>query len=156
MNGGQRWLVSRPCGRQRGAVAVVAVLLLVLLALVGAYVMSSAQVQHLTTALSWQGMQAWFAARSGLEWAMQRATSSQAAHDAICSAGPTVTGFNLVLAGHSYALQISCDDRGGFGEAGASYEVDAIEVEASTGTPGQLGYARRVVQATVTRGQALP
>ena len=58
---------------QRGFSAIVAVILIVLLALIGGYMATMTSVSSINTTVSAGTMQAWFAARSGIEWAVQQA-----------------------------------------------------------------------------------
>ncbi len=148
----------RARNRQRGVAIVAIVILLVLFVAIGAFMATRSGVQHASIALSVRSMQAWFAAQSGLEWAVHQAVSSQASHDAICDAGGTiVTSFTLGGgASAGYDLRITCNDNGGYQEGGVNFEVDVIDVVASRGSPGEIAHAARRVEALVTTGEALP
>jgi len=143
---------------ERGVAVIAVALLLVVLASTAVFMVTMSGVSHMSTTLSAGAMQAWFAARAGLEWAVQQATSRQANHDLICDDGGTVlTTFTLDGgAAAGFAITVTCDDQGGFQEAGASYEVDAITVTASRGAPSDIDFVTRTVQAVVTTGEPLP
>lgn len=144
--------------RQRGVALVLIVVLLVIFVLIGGFMATRSGVQHASVAFSVRAMQAWFAARSGLDWAIHEATTSVVAHDAICDAPPpAVAPFTLAGgAANGYVIQVSCDDGGGYTEGGRTFEVDIITVTAARGNPGDIGYASRSVQAVISTGETLP
>lgn len=152
--------------KQEGISIVSAIFIIVVLAIMGAYMLKLSAVQHLSTGLSAQGMRAHFAAISGLEWATLLATKSQADHDDIADSGSsfcttpavpvtfTLTGGTL----NGFNITVKCDDLidGGFQEASENYEVDFITVEASKGSVGSNDYVYRKVSATISTGSTLP
>lgn len=144
--------------RQQGVALVALVVLLVLFVTIGFFMGNRSGVQQMSVALSIRAMQSWFAAQSGLEWAVHQATTSQVAHNAICSTGPaTTTTFTLSGgASDAYDVSVTCDDGGGFQESGVAYEVDVITATASRSNPGDIPFATRTVQAVVTTGAVLP
>jgi MSHA biogenesis protein MshP len=144
--------------RQRGIAIFAVIFLLVLFATIGAFMARTSGVQNMSTALSARTMQAWFAARTGLEWGIRQATTSQASHDSICDSGGTInTAFTLSDgAANGYQVNLVCDDSGGYQEAGVNFEVDLITVNASRGNPGDLSFVTRSLQAVITTGRALP
>ena len=147
----------RPVRKQRGVALVAIAILLVVFVTVGIFMATRSNVQHLSVALSARTMQAWFAAQAGMEWAVHQATVNQVAHDVICSAPATVTTFPIPAgASAGYSLSITCDDSGGFIEAGVGFEVDLITVVATDGTAGDSTFVSRTLQAVVTAGTALP
>ncbi len=143
---------------QRGIALVIIAVLLVLFVTIGIVMATRSGVQHMSVGLSVRAMQAWFAAQSGLEWAVHQSTASQVTHDAICDAGGTITTSFTLTGGASndYDVSIICDDSGGFQEAGVTYEVDVITAAASRGNPGDITYATRAIQAVITTGVPLP
>ena len=133
------------------------VILLVIFVAVGFFMATRGNVAHLSVAMSARTMQAWFAAQSGMEWAVHQATASQAEHDAICGDPATTTTFTIPAgASAGYSLDISCADSGGFTEGGLAYEVDLITVVATDGLPGDVTFVSRTVQAVVTIGTDFP
>jgi MSHA biogenesis protein MshP len=151
-----------PLRRQRGFSLPTAIFVMIILLLVGGYMMSISSVQHSSTALSIEGARAYYAARSGFEWAAAQATASQASHDAICGAGGTTTVFTVPAgtgAIGGFTLSVTCDDitAGQFREANLLYEMDHISVVATRGgVPGNSDYVSRTLQGTVTTAAPLP
>ena len=83
--------------RCRGFSLVSAIFLVVVLASLGAYMATMNSIQHTTTALSLQASRAWFAARSGMEWAIFFVRTNDA-----CPTIPTsfsVAGFAVEVTG---------------------------------------------------------
>jgi MSHA biogenesis protein MshP len=121
---------------QRGFVLVAAIFLLVVLAALGAFMVSFSNTQHLTSAQDVQGSRAYWAARAGVEWAVSRINTSSG-----CTNPPTsINGFTLAIACPSQA----------YAEGGSTKTVFAITSVASTGGGvGSLGYIERSLSATV-------
>ena len=140
--------------KQKGISLVSAIFIITVMALLGGYMLKMSAVQHLSTALSTQGIRAHLAAVSGLEWASFLASNTQATHDSICNSPATVTNFQLTsgsLAG--FNITVTCDNYGGFQEASENYEVDFITVEASKGSGND--YVYRKITATISTGSEL-
>jgi len=148
--------MSIPHSQQAGFSIVSAIFVLVILSLLGLAMMTINAVMQTTSAQSSQGVFAYYAARSGLEWAVYNATSRcQVDHDAICSNDPG-TSSNFVVNG--YNVQVVCNANvGAFNDNGTTFNLDNITVtvsnNATAGSPDQIN---RRIQATVTRGTALP
>jgi MSHA biogenesis protein MshP len=125
----------------RGFASIAAIFLLVVLAALGAFMVSISSSQQLSAAQDVQGSRAYWAARAGLEWAL----GSLAATPAACPSPPapfTVDGFTLAL---------SCT-RSAFDEAGAPRVIYALTSKASVGAaPGGIGYIERSVSASVEK-----
>ncbi len=124
--------------RQRGMSLVGAIFLIVVLAALGAYLVTVTSVQHQVPALSVQGARAWFAALSGLEWAIvkEKATTS-------CD----TNGASFDVEG--FTVTVQCDDMGGpFTEGGGPpYELVRLTVTATRGSAEDQ--VRRTVTAVV-------
>lgn len=148
--------------KQHGFSLPTVIFAMIILLLVGGYMMSISSVQHTSSALSIEGARAYYAARSGFEWAANQVTASQASHDAICGAGGTTTIFTVppgTGAIGGFTLSITCDDisAGQFREANLLYEMDHITVVATRGSvPGNTDYVSRTLQGTVTTAAPLP
>jgi MSHA biogenesis protein MshP len=131
---------------QGGFSAIIVIVLIVLFALIGGYMATLTSVSAVSTATSAAGIQAWFAARSGMEWAIHRSLDLQT-----CTG---VHGQTLNLSGGGLAgfgAQISCDDtHSGIIEGPDTYNIYNIGVTASRGTPGQETYVSRRVTVTIT------
>jgi MSHA biogenesis protein MshP len=79
--------------RQQGFAAIVAVFLVVVLAALGAFMVTFSNTQQLTSAQDVQGSRAYWAARAGLEWGIASVTAA-------CPASPTtlsVDGFTVIV-----------------------------------------------------------
>lgn len=88
--------------RPRGFALVSAVFMMVVLAALGGVLVTVASVQHGTSALGTQAERAYFAAHSGLQWAVW-----QALRGGGCPAGPTVfTLTDAALAG--FQVSVTC------------------------------------------------
>lgn len=148
--------LQKQCGFSLPTVIFVMIILL----LVGSYMMTISSVQHTSSALSIEGARAYYAARSGFEWAASQATTSQATHDASCGIGGTVTNFALPGgAAAGFQITVSCDDLNAarFLEANLQYEMDNISVTATRGgVPGNIDFVSRTIQGTITTATPLP
>ena len=124
--------------RQRGLSLVGAVFLIVVLAALGAYIVTVTSVQHRIPALGIQGARAWFAALAGLEWAIVQEQATTA-----CD----TDGASFDVEG--FTVEVECDGMGGpFQEgSGAPYELVRLTVTA-TRASGE-DQVRRTVTAVV-------
>lgn len=124
---------------QRGFAAITAVFILVVLAALGAFMVSTSTSQQLTSAQDIQGSRAYWAARAGIEWAIGSLTATPSA----CPTPPspfTVDGF---------ALQMSCTSRS-FDEDGMTRVIYSLTSVASVGgSPGATGFVERSLSAAV-------
>jgi len=84
-----RQLRVSACRRQCGFAMVSAIFLLVVLAALGAFMVTFSGVQHITQAQDIQGSRAYWAARSGIEWGVYQAVK---ASPASCVASKNLTG----------------------------------------------------------------
>lgn len=125
--------------RHAGFAAMAALFLLVALAALGAFMVSFSNTQQLSAAQDLQGTRAYWAARAGLEWAL----GAVAADPTVCPSPVPIT----VDTGASFDLSIVCTPRS-YVEAGVTVKIFAIDVVASSGTVGGLGYVERSVSAT--------
>lgn len=138
---------------QRGFSAVMAVVLIVLFALLGTYMATLSVTGSLGTTQSASAIQAWFAARSGVEWAVH---TSLAASDGGCTCATNCcTGINGQLVNFSegglsgYTASVSCTARAVI-EGGANYCVYDLAVNAANSSTAQLTSASRVITLSVS------
>lgn len=142
--------MTRYSFHQKGFTIVSAIFILVILSLLGLAMVTVNAVMQTTSAQSTQGVRAYYAAKSGLEWAVYNATGRcQADHNAICdnvARSFTVNGFNV---------SVTCDPHGGaFDDGGNIFNLDNITVIASNDAPaGHPDQVSRRIEATVTRGE---
>lgn len=124
---------------QRGFAAIAAVFLLVVLAALGAYMLSFSNTQQLTSAQDLQGSRAYWAARAGLEWGVSRVFSNPAA----CPAPPAP------FAVEGFAIAVQCA-RQTYAEGGGTVTIFRLGATATQGgVPGSVGYVERSVSASV-------
>jgi MSHA biogenesis protein MshP len=123
---------------QLGFAAIAAVFLVVILAALGAFMVSFSNTQHLTAAQDIQGSRAYWAARAGLEWAI--ASTGPAACGATTPT-PPVDGFTLT---------ITCSATP-YTDGGVTLTVFQFTSVASSGTAGTPGRVERNVSASLEK-----
>jgi MSHA biogenesis protein MshP len=138
--------------KQAGFSAIIAVVLVVLFALLGTYMATLSNIGSLNTTQSLGSMQAWFAARSGVEWAVFRVIN-----DGDCVAVNAASPLNLTGgATNGFSVTLSCsvfDDDGnndGIDEGSTNYNVYDIAVNASRGNIGEIIYLSKRINISVT------
>lgn len=121
---------------QRGFVLVSAVFLLVVLAALGAFMLTFSNTQHLTSAQDVQGSRAYWAARAGVEWAVSSILTTSG-----CVGSPTSMD--------DFTLSITCSSQS-YDEGGINKTVFSITSIASAGGGvGSLGRVERSISASV-------
>jgi MSHA biogenesis protein MshP len=136
-------ITTRNAGRstQRGFAIVAAIFLVVVLAALGAFMLTFSTVQHITSAQDVQGTRAYQAARTGIEWgAYQVLQNSSCPGSTSLTAGGTQAGFNIVVGCTSYPSTT---------EGGNTVNMYQIKSTASQGTLGSATYVERQLQATI-------
>jgi MSHA biogenesis protein MshP len=137
--------------RLKGVAAIVALFLLVVLAALGAFMLSFSNTQQLSSARDVQGSRAYWAARAGLEWALAAVDVTAPVAPAVaplatCPAvaqPATIDGFTL--------QPIACERRL-YDEGGGAVPRVVFRLTAtvnSTGAVGSVGYIERSVSASV-------
>ena len=122
-----------------GFATIVALFLLVVLAGLGAFMVSVSSTQQVGAAQDVRGTRAYWAARAGLEWGIGSLTASP-------SACPTVPSPFTV---DGFTLSVTCA-RASFDEAGATRVVYSLTSSASAGgAAGSLSFVERSVSAAV-------
>ncbi len=137
---------DRPLQGQGGFSLVSAIFLLLVLAALGAYMVTVAGVQHTTAALDLQGARAYQAARAGIEWGAYQVLRPAAAGP--CPASPTALTLGGTLAG--FAVAVQCVSYATT-EGGNNVNLYQITSTASFGTVGGVDYVERQLQATYSR-----
>lgn len=132
--------------RQRGFSTVAAIFLVVVLAALGAFMVSLSTTQHSAVTLDLQGARALAAARAGVEWATWQAVKNTTAYG--CTAGSHTATLNFTGDLADFTTTVVCTSSP-FDEAGNTVRVYSIVSTAKTGTPGALYYVERVVTADV-------
>ncbi|NOU40087.1 MAG: hypothetical protein HOO85_02330 [Methylotenera sp.] len=129
--------MMQPHKIQRGFAIIAAIFLLVVLAALGAFMVTFSNTQHLTSAQDVQGSRAYWAARAGLEWGIASTTAT-------CPTSPTtlsVNSFNVIV---TCALQT-------YPEGSATINIFRITSVASTGNIGNVGFIERSVSASIEK-----
>lgn len=135
-------------GRQRGFSLVTAIFLIVVLAAMGAYLVTISGVQHSTVAMGIHGARAYQAARTGIEWGTYQALNT--APGTMCNTAPMQTSFSLTSGAlNGFSLRVTCQYTPQQ-ERSVTYNVYVITSVASYGTFGSLDFVSRTLQATVT------
>ena len=124
---------------QHGFAAIAAIVLLVLLAALGSFMISISNTQQLTSAQDVQGTRAYWAARAGLEWGVASANTSSA-----CPAASTT----LTVDGFSVAVTCGLSS---YSEASSTVKILQFQSLATSGSAGSLGYIERSVSAAFER-----
>lgn len=145
---------------QRGFALVTAIFLLVVLAALGAFMVSMSGVQHTTSAQDVQGSRAYQAARAGIEWGVYQIMAPENANYGLttgfttqysCPAAVAVIGtlntMNGTLAG--FSVPVSCASTS-YTEAGNLVTVYQVTADASFGTANSVDFVRRKLTATVS------
>jgi len=135
--------------RQHGFAAVAAVFLVVILAALGAFMVTFSNTQQLTAAQDVQGTRAYWAARAGLEWGVGTVMANATVPPPCPAASTTLT---TVFDG-GFTVTVSCV-RTDFVEASATanrflFRIDAVA--RSAGVVGSVGYVERSLTVFMER-----
>lgn len=128
---------------QSGFSAILAVVLVVLLGLIGSYMSTQITAGSISTTLSFNGMQAWFAARSGIEWGIYQVLN-QAPPGTGCSPFPG----NFTI--DNYAVTVTCSGSIEITEGPDRYYIYDLTSTVVSGSAGELTYIYRQITATAT------
>lgn len=127
---------------QRGFSLVAAIFIVVVLAMLGAFMVTLSTLQHATSSAALQGARAFHAAQSGIEWGVFQALSG-----AGCGAAPT---FGLTAPGlDGFQVTVVCTSAQ-YQERSDTYDVYTIRSTATFGTFGDPNFASRSLVITVT------
>ncbi len=131
---------------QRAFVLPAAIFLLVVMAALGAFMVTFSSTQHLTSAQDVQGSRAYWAARAGLEWAAASIDPTNITRSACHSTTITVDGFTVNVNEQG----CSADVPPSYNEAGVTkYLHRVISTATAGGAIGGLGYIERSISATM-------
>jgi MSHA biogenesis protein MshP len=114
--------MTRCATHQRGFAAVAAVFLVVILAGLGAFMLTFSNTQQLTSAQDVQGSRAYWAARAGLGWGIASVFAAPAA----CPASPRI------LPVEGFTVTVTCT-RNAYAEAGAAVVIYRLVSRATLG-----------------------
>ena len=133
---------------ERGAALVSAIFLLVVLAALGAYMVTVSGVQQSTASRSLINTRTYFVARAGLEWGIHQTVSPAFAGGAVvCPAPATFSPTGFGFDGVSVAVNCSRTQY----DDGVLVNTYVHTSTASHGTAGTTEYVERRLEATVCR-----
>lgn len=140
--------MTRAPRHQAGFALVSAIFLIVVLAALGAFMVTIGGVQHTTTSQAVLAARAYLGAKAGLEWGIHQAIAPTAA---VCNPSTplaSITGLNdirvTVTCTCTFTLTPPCST------ALAVNSVYYLTSTAEYGTYGNADYAKRILEATVT------
>lgn len=130
--------------KMSGFTLVSAIFIIVILSLVGTYIVSISALTRASTSLNIQGIRAYYAAKSGLEWARAQVTrggfNCPASNPAVLSLSQG--GFS------NFTVTVNCRSNT-FIEAGISYKIFQLSATGQYNTNNSSDYAARILYATV-------
>ncbi len=132
--------------RQAGFSLVAAIFLLVVLAGLGAVIVTVSSVQHSTTSSAVQGSRAYQAARTGIEWGI-----FQVLNPVGCFASPTVFTLNSPPGLDGFQVTVTCAATN-HQEAGVAFQVFRVISTSTGGVFGNPNFVSRRIEVTVTDG----
>lgn len=133
--------------RQKGFSLVTAIFLLVVLAAIGAFMVTIGGTQRTTTVAAIQGARAFQAARSGIEWAIPRLVVPNAE----CTTITDNPNFTLNVPGlNGFSVTVNCTSTP-HTEASNDINIFVITSEARFGNYGSADFVRRRITATISR-----
>lgn len=141
--------------RERGASLVGAIVVMLVLAAIGAYTMRAATTQHAGAANDILGVRAFQAARSGLEWAAFQVMQGDLS-TGFCNGGATtetISGLAGDLGGFSVAVICARTDHSEAGAAVRMYTVTATACNrtACPSASAEPNYVERQLTAVLSR-----
>ncbi len=133
-----------------GFAAMAAIFLLVVLAALGAFMLTFSNTQQLNSAADIQGSRAYWAARAGLAWGIG-SIAAQPAATATCPASPTTLPGGSASFDGGFTVAVTCAPAT-YNEAGTDRRVFQFTAVAQTvGAPGNPGFVERSLTATLER-----
>lgn len=144
-------------GINGGFALVSAIFLLVVLAALGAFMVTLSTVQHITSAQDVQGSRAYQAARAGIEWGVYQVMAPENANYGLTSsfttqyACPAGASALNTLAGTlaGFNVSVTCA-RSTYDEGGNRVSVYRLTSTATSGAAGTTTYVERQLSATVS------
>lgn len=136
---------------QRGFALASAIFLLVILAALGAFMLTFSTTQHTAAALDIQGSRAYQASRAGIEWGVYQVLDP---NDTAGAAMPAcfVSPSTVALAGDLVGFTVSVDcSRTDHVEGNRNVAVYRLNATASSGAVGAADYVQRQLSVTVSK-----
>ncbi|HEX9585158.1 MAG TPA: pilus assembly PilX N-terminal domain-containing protein [Gammaproteobacteria bacterium] len=136
---------------ERGFALVAAIFIVVILALLGIMIVTIGGMERATATTSMRGTQAYFAARTGMEWGIFGALNNTVATCGGAPSTPTTNTFNLAVPGlDNYSVSVLCrytEHREG---GPPNIKVFVITSTATSRTFGDIDFVSRIIRVTVT------
>lgn len=135
---------------ESGFVLPTAIFLLVVLASLGAYMVSLSRTSQISSALDVQGARAYQAARAGIEWAAWQVVDPQGlqASPTPCPTSPTTLTLAATLAG--FEVSVTCT-RSLETDGADTVAVYQITSTATAGLAGEMDFVERQIQAVFSK-----
>ncbi|MCK5647955.1 MAG: hypothetical protein KAI22_03665, partial [Gammaproteobacteria bacterium] len=136
--------------RQKGVSLVAAIFVMVALAAIGVAMVTLSSVTSTTSALNIEQTRAYYAARSGMEWAISVVSSNDTNFNDSCSG---VTGASWITI-EGFAISVdSCIDLcpgccNSLASCAVLPRVTTISMSAAKGSSGDIFYVKRQIQTT--------
>ncbi len=125
---------------QRGFSVIMGIFLLLLLAALGAFMVTLSTTQNVTSAQDLQGARAYQAANAGIEWGVYRAAiTSSCTSTTITTLSDDLAPFTVTVTGTLTTVT----------EGGANVNICSIRSTAVTGTVGSVNFIERQLMASV-------
>ena len=132
--------------KQKGFSLLAAIFVMVVLALISTYIVSIAAMSRSTNTLAIEGMRAYFAARSGVEWGVFQVVNNPGS----CFTSPTNLGLSQGgVDGYNVRVTCSVDT---FLEGAGNFNIFTVTAFATKGTFGSTNYSSREMRVKVTLG----
>ncbi len=139
--------------RQHGFALVAAIFIVVILAMLGIMMVTIGGMQRATATTAVRGTQAYYAARSGVEWGIYGALNNTVATCGNAASSPTTNTFNLSVSGlNGFSVSVLCSYTT-HRERSNTYNVYVITATATSGMFGDVDYVSRTLKTTVTDAQ---
>ncbi len=137
---------------QKGFTIITVIFIIVILALMGAYVVSLFGLTRATNTLALQGIRAYYAAKSGIEWGLNRVSTltggvytCPSGSIATCPTGYTGTTNTLSLTQSGvtgFSVTVSCCQKS-ISEGTTSYNTFQLSSKSEYGAVGSANYVSR-------------
>jgi len=141
---------SRGSHAESGFVLPTAIFLLVVLAALGAYMVSLSRTSHISSALDIQGGRAYQAARAGIEWAAWQVIDPQTGPPVPtpCPASPSTLVLGGTLAAFAVTVECTRTEETDGADTIAIYQITST---ATSGVAGEMDYVDRQIQASFSK-----
>ncbi len=134
--------------QQAGFSIVMAIFILVVVSLLGAYMVNLSSVQHTTSSSAVQGVRAYYAAKAGSEWGLAKLVND---NSCIASSNLNIDVFSVTVSCSDQGVSYNEGDLNSNGLDDDDYYVYLIESSATYSSFAQTDYIYRKVRLTVKK-----